>query len=1118
MASPLNPYDKMKRSAIRVMILLAFLSVSVARAGTFTWTGNGGIMVMFALVLAFAAIAALSALFKWGGELFTSHLTRRVVRFALALVVVASTAIFATPRDARSDTTDVFTAYGWDWRGGEGGFLTPDYWILGYLPWIPSAPIGHPVGLGPVWCNLFGQENWTANGGAYVTLSSNFTSPGLVLSSYDQSNILTISNGATYSISGQTIVGCTWVGRDNTAAHYDEAEQRQYYYETVYPFADIGFAYPVLGPIIPATLNLTDGSTMNCGGSLFVGYDRSGVLSLSGGSSVAGTVVLGNSSGSQGTLNVTDSGTITSLSAAVSAGSAATINISENSTLQLGFPLSVGAGTFTLNNGGQFSLNSLGSSAEAITINNLATGTLNLSDAIGFGSGGLTINNRGVINTANGTNLSGSGTLTLSGTLSGPSSGTLNISTSVANANGTILADGSNSVVLLTSGIVTGGVLTTANGGLIQAECVTIANLSNTGTLDFSGGSVYLQGQINNTGVIQSIGGGDLSVSPGQTATLTGGGEVLLNGGASFINYGGTRGALTNQDNLIHGWGMINGNLVNNATVSADSSGHTLYIYGGSGGAGPEINNGIYQAKSGGILCIETSVTGTGSIVANAGTVTESGDVTLPLIDASLGTFQLQSGKLTVPNFLGTLTQTGGTYATGATAAVGSISGDYTDSSGSLLIKLGGTEAGQSDQLNIGGNATLNGTLQFQALSGFAPGAYDAFPIINIAGTRTGTFGLTEGQTVSVGGHSFLVTFRAGNGNSVALYNGTNPNAVPIATATPNQPAYVSGNYSSPNTGVTFTFKSLDVLPGAADVLGPNDTLVLTDGPLYVAPGAVFSGNGIVVGNIINAGLIRIPIVRMDEVSIIHGPGYVKVTPPASGPSPTTPSLPSIVVNPGTAIEFPSGSGGGGAGGSGGGAGGSGNAFVIDTPHVGNQGTIVLPRPGVIGYDASLQVTGSFTQEATGALRMFIGGSDKGVNYSTLAVGQEVTLAGELQIVLQPELFDFTPTIGETFDLIDSPVGITIPDGLIFNNFVTAAGASYFPGFSLTGYNSGIIDDPDQLLQINPDVFTYTIIHSASGDTLQATYIGAVPEPGTLVLLLAGTIALTLWWRARHAV
>ena len=42
----------------------------------------------------------------------------------------------------------------------------------------------------------------------------------------------------------------------------------------------------------------------------------------------------------------------------------------------------------------------------------------------------------------------------------------------------------------------------------------------------------------------------------------------------------------------------------------------------------------------------------------------------------------------------------------------------------------------------------------------------------------------------------------------------------------------------------------------------------------------------------------------------------------------------------------------------------------------------------------------------TGALRLFIGGDDMpGVNYSQLTVGEHVTLAGAIELVLQPELF-----------------------------------------------------------------------------------------------------------------
>ena len=137
------------------------------------------------------------------------------------------------------------------------------------------------------------------------------------------------------------------------------------------------------------------------------------------------------------------------------------------------------------------------------------------------------------------------------------------------------------------------------------------------------------------------------------------------------------------------------------------------------------------------------------------------------------------------------------------------------------------------------------------------------------------------------------------------------------------------------------------------------------------------------------------------------------------------------------------------------------------------------------------------------------------MTYSHLAVGQLVTLSGGIQLVLQPELFGFVPTFGETFDVIESPAGISIPNGLTLTSFVTHGGASYVPGFPLTPYNSGIEGDPDQLDQFGQAVFTYTLVNNVT--VLRATYVGQVPEPSTGAMLVFSITTLLAARRRRSA-
>jgi hypothetical protein len=110
----------------------------------------------------------------------------------------------------------------------------------------------------------------------------------------------------------------------------------------------------------------------------------------------------------------------------------------------------------------------------------------------------------------------------------------------------------------------------------------------------------------------------------------------------------------------------------------------------------------------------------------------------------------------------------------GAGSAVGAATiAAYQQSSDSLLdVDLGGLIGGDDfDQLSITGNAMLNGILQVALTGGFTLSKGVSFEIIDIAGTRTGTFNmLAEGAKVGTFGKDLFITYAGGDGNDVALF------------------------------------------------------------------------------------------------------------------------------------------------------------------------------------------------------------------------------------------------------------------------------------------------------------------------------------------------------------
>jgi hypothetical protein len=112
-------------------------------------------------------------------------------------------------------------------------------------------------------------------------------------------------------------------------------------------------------------------------------------------------------------------------------------------------------------------------------------------------------------------------------------------------------------------------------------------------------------------------------------------------------------------------------------------------------------------------------------------------------------------------------------FSPGGSAAAVSLENVAFSAHSTLTIELGGATAGsQFDQLLIAGNVTLNSArLEVATLGGFVPSAGQSFEILDIAGTRTGTFGgLEEGaRAARFGGTDLFITYLGGDGNDVAL-------------------------------------------------------------------------------------------------------------------------------------------------------------------------------------------------------------------------------------------------------------------------------------------------------------------------------------------------------------
>ena len=392
---------------------------------------------------------------------------------------------------------------------------------------------------------------------------------------------------------------------------------------------------------------LVNGATIT-GGNIttdsvgIVGTFNSGTLdgvTITSGSSFKGL----NGSGTYLQHTITNQGTMT-----IAGANADTRFYLDSTSVTL-----TGGGTLVLDPGDNGSRSRISSTNNAYTLVNDTANTIRGAGYVGENN--LVLNNKGTITADNSTYsliINPSNTSTNTGTMQATGGATLQLwNRAYTNTEGTILANGTNSQVLLVGGAtITGGNLTTASGGLIATtggqtgtlDNVTIASGSSFKGLNGSG--TYLQHTITNQGTmtIASTNANTFFALNSTSVTLTGGGTLALdagdNGIRSRISSNNANYALVNDTaNTISGAGYVGeGNLIlnNKGTITADNSTYSLIInpsntstntgtMQATGGATLQLWNKAYTNAGGTMLA-----TGAGSTVLLVGATITGGNIT----------------------------------------------------------------------------------------------------------------------------------------------------------------------------------------------------------------------------------------------------------------------------------------------------------------------------------------------------------------------------------------------------------------------------------------------------------------------------------------------------------
>lgn len=215
----------------------------------------------------------------------------------------------------------------------------------------------------------------------------------------------------------------------------------------------------------------------------------------------------------------------------------------------------------------------------------------------------------------------------------------------------------------------------------------------------------------NDGGTIVAQGGGNLGALGGGSIVAQGGGNIVAQGAGNVVsNDGGTSAAL-GRDNLATS---------NGASRPASSGGHGATSTGFTQTAG-ETNL--------------TAVSIVGPVVLNGGVLSGSG-----IID-------------------GDLTNNSGYIAPGHSAGRIAVTGNFTQgANGTLILENGGFYPSQFDQLQVGGNANLGGTLHVKTINGYMPLMADIFSPIGY-NSVTGSFAsISANAQVTVNGTGLIMS------------------------------------------------------------------------------------------------------------------------------------------------------------------------------------------------------------------------------------------------------------------------------------------------------------------------------------------------------------------------
>jgi hypothetical protein len=484
-----------------------------------------------------------------------------------------------------------------------------------------------------------------------------------------------------------------------------------------------------------------------------------------------------------GTVNLTNAASLTlDYSAGAPATNSGTISVGDESAIYLTAP-SAGGGTFT--NTGSIALQANPHGSQIYLYGDGAIFTLN-------GGGNLTLSD----NPANLiTGSFGTETLVSNNRLSG--AGTIAMLANFTN-NGTVVANGTNSLVFnmdtgaagVTGTLINNGSIQAASGSSVILQGSADLGVTNNGTINLNAqganASVLLYNDNNTGSVLHLSGTGGLSLSDNVNNIVAG-----VNADETLANELG---------HTISGAGTIsNFKVIDNGGTIAASGTNPLILSLNNGPTphGDLVNSGTLQVNDGSTLVLRSS----GALINNSGSITlnaANGMSTLLLDDGGLGgQFTISNAAAATGNII--LTDNPGNRILGTGGTEGLVLGSGQQISGAgtignfnilsnqgtitasgtnpLILSLSGTAASPGELINSGAMRVNDGSvLQFHS-SGLTVDNEGLIALNAAGGTSTlsfndsGTGALFSITNTATGGGS--ITLSDNPGNRIVGVNGT---------------------------------------------------------------------------------------------------------------------------------------------------------------------------------------------------------------------------------------------------------------------------------------------------------------------------------------------------------